>query len=56
MTSVGHIKFKNQLLFLSSNLLGETVALEEIDDGIWSIYYYDVLIARLDQREGEMIS
>lgn len=56
VTSVGHIRFKNRLLFLSSNLLGETVALEEIDDGIWSIYYYDVLIARLKEREGEVIS
>jgi len=56
VTSVGHIKFKNKLIFLSSNLLGETVALEEIDDGVWSIYYYDVLIARLDQRNGEVIS
>lgn len=56
VTSVGHIKFKNKLVFLSSNLLGETVALEEIDDGVWSIYYYDVLIARLDQRNGEVIS
>ncbi|MDX2438387.1 MAG: IS481 family transposase [Acidobacteriota bacterium] len=56
VTSVGHIRFKNQMLFLSSNLLGETVALEEIDDRIWSIYYYDVLIARLDERTGEVIS
>ena len=44
------------MLFLSSNLLGETIALEEINDGVWSIYYYDVLIARLDQRNGEVIS
>ncbi len=56
VTSVGHIRFKTRLVFLSSNLLGETVALEEIDDGIWSIYYYDVLIARLSERTGEVIS
>jgi transposase InsO family protein len=56
VTSVGHIKFKSRLVFLSSNLLGETVALEEIDDGIWSIYYYDVLIGRLNQHNGEVIS
>ena len=29
----------------------EDVALEEIDDGLWSIYFYDVLIARLDERD-----
>lgn len=56
VTCVGHIKFKNRMLFLSSNLLGETVALEEIDDAIWSIYYYDVLIARFDERTGEVLS
>lgn len=56
VTSSGHIKFKNQLFFLSSNLRGHTVALEEIDDRIWSIYFYDVLIARLDQDHGEVIS
>ena len=56
VTSVGHIRFKSRMFFLSSNLLGETVALEEIDDGIWSIYYYDVLVARMDERTGEVIS
>lgn len=56
VTSSGHIRFKTRLLFLSSNLSGETVALEEIDDGVWSIYYYDVLIARMDQRNGEVVS
>lgn len=56
VTSVGHIAFKRRMIFLSSNLLGETVALEEIDEGIWSIYYYDVLIARLDERTGKVIS
>jgi len=56
VTCVGHIKFKNRMLFLSSNLLGDTVALEEIDDAIWSIYYYDVLIARFDERTGEVLS
>ena len=55
VTCVGHIKFKNQTIFLSSNLLGETVALEEINDGIWSIYYYDVLIARFDEKNRELI-
>jgi hypothetical protein len=25
-------------------------ALEETADGIWSVYFYDVLLARLDER------
>ena len=24
---------------------------EEVDDGIWSIYFCDVLLARLDERD-----
>jgi hypothetical protein len=38
-------------LFLSHTLHGETVALEEIDDGIWSLFYGPVLLARFDERE-----
>jgi hypothetical protein len=26
-------------------------ALEETADGIWSIYFYDALLARLDERD-----
>ena len=25
--------------------------MEEADDGIWAIYFYDVLLARLDERD-----
>jgi len=32
-------------------LSGELVDLEEIDDGIWSLYYGPVLLARFDDRE-----
>jgi hypothetical protein len=38
-------------LFLSDTLLQETVGMEETDDGIWAIYFYDVLLARLDERD-----
>ena len=30
--------------------VGEWVGLEEIDDGIWSLYYGPVLLARFDER------
>ena len=39
-------------IFTSKTLAGEGVGLEEIDDGIWSVYYGPVLLARFD--EGEM--
>ena len=47
----GTFKWKNHQIFLSQVLGHEWIALEEIDDGIWSLYYYDVLLARLDERD-----
>lgn len=37
--------------FTSKTLSGEFVGLEEIDDGIWTLYYGPVLLARFDERE-----
>jgi len=48
----GMVRWKNkERLFLSHTLHGETVGLEEIDDGVWSLYYGPVLLARFDERE-----
>ena len=48
----GMIRWNNDArLFLSHTLHGETVGLEEIDDGVWSLYYGTVLLARFDERE-----
>jgi transposase InsO family protein len=48
----GQIRWKNdERLFLSHTLHGEIVALDEIDDGIWSLFYGPVLLARFDERE-----
>ena len=35
---------------MSDTLLQEDIALEETADGMWSVYFYDVLLARLDER------
>ncbi|HKO59000.1 MAG TPA: hypothetical protein VJ276_24250 [Thermoanaerobaculia bacterium] len=43
--------WKNSRIFTSKTLSGEYVGLEEIDDGIWSLYYGAVLLARFDERE-----
>jgi hypothetical protein len=29
----------------------ETVGLEEVDDGLWSVYFGPVLLGRYDERE-----
>jgi transposase InsO family protein len=48
--SAGCIRFKNNLLFVSQTLEKERVALEEVQDGLWNLYFYDVLLAKLDER------
>ena len=50
----GILYFGDHQYFLSELLIGEDVALEEIADGKWSIYFYDLLLARLDQRAGKI--
>ncbi len=47
----GTIRWKDKPLFLSHTLGKEVVALEEIADGVWSLYYGPVLLARFDERE-----
>jgi len=52
----GNIKFKKQYLFLSQTLAREEIGLEEINDGIWSIYFYNILLGRFDERKFELIT
>lgn len=47
----GMLYFRNHAFFVSELLIGEEVGLEEVADGVWSIYYYDLLLARLDERK-----
>jgi putative transposase len=50
----GMLNFKDRSLFFSELLIGHEIALEEIADGVWSIYFYDLLLARLDERTGKL--
>jgi putative transposase len=52
----GILYFRDRTIFLSEVLIGQQVALEEIADGVWSIYFYDLLLARLDERTGALSS
>lgn len=50
----GEIKWKGARLFLSETLAGEQVGLEETDDGIWSLYFSTILLARYDERDRKL--
>jgi hypothetical protein len=54
VTNAGTIRFKTKLLYLSTALRQHRIALEEVEDGIWSVYFCDVLLGRIDERKALM--
>lgn len=55
VSTAGTFRFKTRQLFISQALARHHIGFEETDDGIWSIYFYDVLLARLDERNWRLI-
>lgn len=51
ITTGGTFRFQHRLLFIARALTGHRIGLEETDDGVWSIYFNTVLIAKLDERD-----
>src|SRR6266436_5526693 len=51
VTNAGTIRFKKRLLFIANSLKQHVLGLEEVDDGVWSIYFCHVLLARVDERD-----
>jgi transposase InsO family protein len=48
---MGQISWHNRLVFVSEALAGERIALEEVDDGLWTLYYATVALGRLNELE-----
>jgi hypothetical protein len=44
-------RFKTKLLFIANALRGYHIGLNEEADGVWSIFFGDVLLAKLDERD-----
>src|SRR5919106_2011196 len=51
VTNAGTFRLKHRLVFIANALKQQLIGLEEVDDGIWSIYFCNVLLARLDERD-----
>ena len=51
VTNAGTIRFKKRLLFIANSLKQHVLGLEEVDDGVWSIYFCHILLARIDERD-----
>lgn len=54
VSPIGQISWGGQLLFVSGALAGEDVAFEEVDDGLWTVYFAHVVLGRLDERQGQI--
>jgi hypothetical protein len=51
VTNAGTIRLKKRLLFVSNALQQHPIGLEEVDDGIWSLHFCQVLLGRVDERD-----
>ena len=47
----GNFRFKEKVFFISNTLSGSRIGLEEVDDGLWNVHFYDLLLAKLDERD-----
>jgi putative transposase len=50
VSNAGTFRLHSGQHFLSPALNGEYIGLEEVQDGIWNISYYDTLLGRFDER------
>jgi hypothetical protein len=47
----GTISWAGAPLFIATALAGEYVALDEVDDGIWTLHFATMALARYDERQ-----
>jgi putative transposase len=50
VSSNGCVSWVNDPLFLTTALAGEYVAFEEVDDGLWTVRFANVVLGRFDER------
>jgi hypothetical protein len=51
----GGIRWNSRWVNVSHLLAEQYVGLEEIDDGLWQVYFGSVELGRLHEREGRII-
>jgi putative transposase len=50
VSPIGQISWGGALVFVSGTLAGTDVALEEVDDGLWTLYFGGTPLGRFDER------
>jgi putative transposase len=51
ITTGGTFRFQRKLLYLANAMVDQHIGLEEIDNGIWNIFFNTVLLATLDEKD-----
>jgi len=51
VNNAGRVQFKKRLVFIANALKQHPTDLEEVADGIWSVYCCRVLLGRIDDRD-----
>ena len=55
VTKIGVVTWKHKRIFISTALGNQTVGFEHIADGLWSVFFGDVLLGRLLETESRII-
>lgn len=50
VSAIGQVSWRGTVLFVSETLAGEDIGFEEVDDGIWTIYFGQIPLGRFDER------
>jgi hypothetical protein len=50
VSTAGGIRWKNRYFNVTTVLIDEYVGPEEVDDGLWTLYYSDTELGRFDER------
>jgi transposase InsO family protein len=50
VSTIGQVSWRGAPLFISEALAGADIALEEVDDALWTIRFASVVLGRLDDR------
>jgi hypothetical protein len=51
VTTGGTFRFRSRLLYLANAMVDQHIGLEETDDGLWAIYFNNILLATFDERD-----
>jgi hypothetical protein len=54
ISTFGAFRFHSKQIFLSNALVHDYIGLEEIEDDIWNIVYYNTVLGRLNRKTGKI--